>query len=278
MKFMQVPNILLEEVETINFIYYENERPSEKNKVLFTQNAISFLIEGEKEIHLSSANPITLQNSVALIGVSHCLMSERKLNGIKPYTALLIFFDNSILFELREEYLSQITNHKVNNKSKINIISSDKYLMLYRDFILKTLRENKHILTPQLKKIKLLELLTYLMDNYPEKTAHFLRQESHEPEIHFKSVVEYNSLANLNISELAFLCNMSESTFIRQFRKYYNTSPQKWFLNERMNFARHLLLQGKKPSTIYKKVGYKTLSNFSRAYKKHFGTTPKMKV
>ena len=92
----------------------------------------------------------------------------------------------------------------------------------------------------------------------------------------FIHTIESNQLNKLSLKELAFLCNMSISTFKREFEKHYTESPVKWFQNKRLEYARHLLNNTKKsPSEIYFEVGYENLSSFIQAYKLKYGTTPK---
>lgn len=94
--------------------------------------------------------------------------------------------------------------------------------------------------------------------------------------IDFKKTVESNKLNKLTLKELAFLCNMSVSTFKREFQKHYEQSPIKWFQNERLEYAAYLLHQEKKQSSeIFEKVGYENQANFIRAFKLKFGETPK---
>ena len=69
---------------------------------------------------------------------------------------------------------------------------------------------------------------------------------------------------------------MSLSTFKRQFEKEYNTNPGKWFQKKRLYQAKVIIESGEKsPSQIYFDFGYKSLSNFSIAFKKEFGFSPK---
>ena len=76
--------------------------------------------------------------------------------------------------------------------------------------------------------------------------------------------------------ELAFLCNMSLSTFKREFQKHYSDSPMKWFQNKRLEYAHHLLYNEQMSSSeIYLEVGYESLSSFIKSYKAKYGVTPK---
>ena len=85
----------------------------------------------------------------------------------------------------------------------------------------------------------------------------------------------HNGYSNLKLEEIAFLCNMSLSTFKRHFINEYKTSPGKWLKDKRLEKAKETLEQKKlKPSDIYLNFGYNNLSNFSIAFKNKFGFSP----
>ncbi len=69
---------------------------------------------------------------------------------------------------------------------------------------------------------------------------------------------------------------MSISKFKREFEKHFYSSPSKWFQEKRLEHAAYLLkAKSKRPSDIYKEVGYDNLSNFIQAFKMKYGVTPK---
>jgi len=81
--------------------------------------------------------------------------------------------------------------------------------------------------------------------------------------------------SNLKLEEIAFLCNMSLSTFKRNFTAEYKVSPGKWLQDKKLQRAKDLLESGHlKSSDIYLEVGYNNLSNFSIAFKNKFGVSP----
>jgi AraC-like DNA-binding protein len=90
-----------------------------------------------------------------------------------------------------------------------------------------------------------------------------------------RQLAEMHVESNSTIEELAFLCNMSLSTFKRKFSSIYNMAPSKWFLQQRMERAAALLRMGnEKPSDVYYKVGYESHSSFTHSFKQVFGVTP----
>jgi len=87
--------------------------------------------------------------------------------------------------------------------------------------------------------------------------------------------MNHNSLSNLLLNELAKLSGRSLSTFNRDFRKLFQTSPHSWLLKKRLQRARELLLTtSKKSSEISLELGFKDLGHFSRTFKKEFNMPP----
>jgi len=90
--------------------------------------------------------------------------------------------------------------------------------------------------------------------------------------IHF---MERNFMFNMPLEKLGYLTGRSLSTFNRDFKKLFNTTPQKWLTKKRLELAYYQLTEKrKKPIEIYLEVGFEDLSHFSFAFKKQFGIAP----
>jgi AraC-like DNA-binding protein len=72
--------------------------------------------------------------------------------------------------------------------------------------------------------VKFEEIMLYLLYKYKEKFEFYLFFNFKEVSP-FKNVVESNVHSNLKLEEIAFLCNMSLSTFKRHFIVEYNEAP-----------------------------------------------------
>lgn len=68
---------------------------------------------------------------------------------------------------------------------------------------------------------------------------------------------------------------ISESSLLRKFHKYYNTTPKEYLLNLRLRKAIDLLITGKHPiKTISKMCGFNDEKYFSRLFKKKYNQSP----
>lgn len=87
--------------------------------------------------------------------------------------------------------------------------------------------------------------------------------------------MQRNFMFNMPLEKLGYLTGRSLSTFNRDFKKSFNTTPQKWLTNRRLELAYyHLMEKKKKPTEIYLEVGFEDLSHFSFSFKKKYGISP----
>jgi len=87
--------------------------------------------------------------------------------------------------------------------------------------------------------------------------------------------MQRNFMFNMSLEKLGYLTGRSLSTFNRDFKKLFDTTPQKWLTDKRLELAYHHLSQKKKkPTEVYLEVGFEDLSHFSFSFKKKYGVSP----
>lgn len=87
--------------------------------------------------------------------------------------------------------------------------------------------------------------------------------------------MQRNFMFNMSLEKLGYLTGRSLSTFNRDFKKLFHTTPQKWLTDKRLELAYyHLAEKKKKPTEIYLEVGFEDLSHFSFSFKKKYGVSP----
>lgn len=273
MKTITLPDELnIESLQPVQIFDYCSSKEITKQQIILNQNTFSFLLEGNKEVVFDNST-LSIDNSKFLIMKSgHCLMTE-KLSNTQNYRSVLLFFSNEILLKfIRENGLNR------NKLSEYKSVYSFKYDEFIQRFINSLL--DISILTKDVQKklieVKFKEIMLYLIAIYGTEFLHSLSEKSNDASQKFIQTVETNWMNKLSLNELAFLCNMSLSTFKREFEKHYTESPKKWFQNKRLEYAHHLLYKEQKSaSEIYVEVGYESLSSFIQAYKSKYGITPK---
>lgn len=83
-------------------------------------------------------------------------------------------------------------------------------------------------------------------------------------------------MRGLTMKECADRLHISRSYFFTKFKKKTGSSPQQYLTNVRMERAAVLLgKEGISPSIAAASVGYGDIYQFSKAFKKHFGLSPR---
>ncbi len=93
--------------------------------------------------------------------------------------------------------------------------------------------------------------------------------------IELASYMEKNFMFNLPLEKFAYLTGRSLTTFKRDFSKVFNTTPQRWLTQKRLELAHYQFVEKKrKPIDVCYEVGFENISHFSFAFKKQFGYSP----
>lgn len=94
-----------------------------------------------------------------------------------------------------------------------------------------------------------------------------------------QQVVDYideHILENLNLAELAQLSGLSQSYFVRQFKKSTGMTPYQYVLNCRVERAKHLLKQQQLTiAEVALRSGFKDQNHLTKIFRRFTGVTPK---
>ena len=273
MDIIKLPESLnFEKSQTVQVYDYCSSKEISKQQIILNQNTFSFLIEGSKEVIFDNSN-LSIDNRKFLIMKSgHCLMTE-KLSEIKNYRSILLFFTNETLSKFIQKF--ELNNIEPKEYKAVYSFEYDKFIKRFVDSLIDISKLSKTV-QKKIIEVKIEEIMLYLIDLHGTNILYSLTSNNDNLTQNFTRTVESNQLKKLTLKELAFLCNMSVSTFKREFEKHYSESPIKWFQNKRLEHAYYLLNQKhKKSSEIYFEVGYENLSSFIQAYKSKYNKTPK---
>jgi len=257
---------------------YSPPMGSFKGQSVLHKNAISLVISGEKTMHFAEKTVKVTDGEIHFLSSGNFLASI-DVSREKKFRSILIFFDDKVLSDFylkNKELVTQLKeNVKTDNEPYISL-SKDEFISNYISSLLLILKSGQPF-SRQMRQLKFEELMLYLLEKYPLTILPFhMRKKNNFDDLQIRKTIESNVISNLTLRELAFLCNLSLSTFKRRFEKIYNSSPNKWLLHRRMSMAGHMLHSGKeKPSSIYHKLGYENHSSFSKSFKQVHGMTPK---
>lgn len=263
----------LENTQLVHVVDYRSSKDVSKQQIILNQNIISFLIEGTKEAIFDNAI-LSIDSSKFLVMKSgNCLMTEKKISEDSNYRSVLLFFSNEMVHNFIRKM--EFKNLEALDPKSVYAFDYDEFIKRFVVSLVDISKLSEDIKC-RLLEVKFEEIMLYLAEKYGTEFLYSLTINSDNATQKFIQVIENSHLSKLTLKELAFLCNMSVSTFKREFEKHYAESPIKWFQNKRLEFAHYLLQQEQKnPSEIYFEVGYENLSSFTQAYKLKYGVTPK---
>lgn len=186
-----------------------------------------------------------------------------------------------LVFHLPREIIRQVysehfpVSSKSNRETFIHQVDTSQIL---HEFIkgLQLYFDNPALVTEQLLRLKIQELIHLLLKTRNIDTLNELFSDAFSPvEVSMKQVVYSHIFTDCSVSDLAMLCNMSPSTFKRQFSKVFNDTPSNFLKNKRLEKAKELLQHNHLSigEIAFETCFYDT-AHFTRSFRKKFGYSP----
>ena len=251
-----------------------------ESEVCLQQPIFIFSVQGQKRYAAGSEVIDYRQGQIVFQGAPMpCSSYVLKASVEEPYVAMVLTLNMQILTELI--YASEDINSSYINQSYSSLgvidVSDDLVDCFLR--LAKLLNQNSNdikILSPLIIK----EMYYYLLKTpLREKLVSFAVASSQNNKI-LKAVtyLKENYSKKLSINDLADTVNMSPATFHRHFKMVTTLSPIQYQKSLRLlEAARILQYENANVSETAYRVGYESISQFTREYKRYFQTTPKKK-
>jgi AraC-like DNA-binding protein len=243
---------------------------------MFLENhMLLFVLKGQYKISFGEKTYKVNENEMVLFHKSIVIRYEKMGNEESEY--LLDY----MMFFLKDDLLNEFIKMYDFNQSfpsvvvPISVKPINKRLKGYIQS-LKPLFNDSSGISNGLVKLKLLELLFDLVDTDEKLLVQFLQLKQKERRS-ITDVVDENLYNPVNVNDLAYLSGRSVSTFKREFKEIYNTSPLKWIRNRRLDKARELFSHTKYSVTeVCFSTGFENVAHFSKVFKERFGVSPSM--
>lgn len=239
-----------------------------------SNHVISILLEGEQQIKTFDENLIKIKPGEIIFiprGMYH--ITDLLPEG-GTFRSLLFYFDDSIIEEfLSTSRVKEISTKKVPDHLKFGIVPAVK---LFADSLIEIYQKNR-LKNKQFLNLKILELLHLLNGLVSEKDfASFLFHLTLPKKRNIKKFMEMNFDKPLKIEDYAYLTGRSLSTFRRDFKSYFDTTPQKWIKEKRLEKALKILDEKEISVTeLAYEIGYENISYFIKEFKGKTGFSPK---
>lgn len=136
--------------------------------------------------------------------------------------------------------------------------------------------QNPVLVNEDLLGLKVKELILLLVQtNNVESILELVSDLYSERSVSLKNIVELHMYSNLTMEELAKLCNLSLSSFKREFKRVFDDSPANYILTTKLKKAKELLSVSDMPiNEIAYESGFNDPHYFTRIFKKREGVSP----
>jgi AraC-like DNA-binding protein len=236
-----------------------------------------YVIEGEIKLHSPNDMIFIRKDNSAVVNINPYIMSE-SLSENNKFKAFILFLPPEIIeeFYLNKSIRNEFSDTKPETKD-ILVIDKCFFLKTFIDSISFLYQGNyKSRKNTCLIDIKAKELMYYLSYNNLADDIYEMINPSITKDSLFKNTITNNYLKNLKITELAFLCNMSLSSFKRKFFEIYDSPPSKWIKDKKLDYALRLLKTNDvKVKEVAYRCGFDKPSTFSSLFKAKHGVLPR---
>ena len=241
-----------------------------KTEIAFEHHMLVWFISGETKIIQADTDYVFRAGDIFLIPRNQLATIINYPKDGLPHKAVVMHLSTD---RLREFYAKLNIKPKVSPTQKIRCLNNHPLLesclaslVPYFD-LQETLPEN----IASLKIIEAISILRTIDKDIDNVLANFEKPDR----IDLATFMEKNFMFNMPLEKFGYLTGRSLTTFKRDFHKSFNTTPQRWLIQKRLELAHyHLAEKNKKPVDVYYEIGFENLSHFSYAFKKHFGYAP----
>lgn len=242
-----------------------------------SNHVIAILLEGEQHIKTYEGHHLKVRPGEVLFiprGMYHISDLTPKSSTFK---SLLFYFDDHIIQDfLSHSKVTEVSNEKAPLYLKFKQVPA---IRLFAESLIQIYQANllneKYFLS--LKIQELMHLLNHLASE--QEFANFLFRLVLPQKRNIRTFMEQNFDKPLKVEDYAYLTGRSTSTFRRDFKSYYEMTPQKWLQEKRMEKA-VLILDNKEISVtqLAYEVGYENISYFIKQFKNRTGKSPKQYI
>ena len=224
----------------------------------------------EKEVSVSAKESVVL--NCRTVGNTMSNASSEKNNEV-----VIVHFHPDILKKIYDRELPKLLQkpkNPISNKTSERI-SNDFLIQKYIEGLLFYFK-NPALVSEDILVLKLKEIIILLSQTNNADAIQMILSQLFSPTVYsFKQIIEANLFSAITIDELADYCNLSLSSFKREFAKIYNDTPANYIKTKRLEKATELLaLSSNRISDIAFECGFNDLANFTKSFRDHYQVTP----
>lgn len=256
------------------FVYYYCPQVIRKVDVFTHYNILSFVVEGRKLVHRP--------DEALLLEEGHCYFLKtgafnQELYLDEGWRSMNLYIPDSYLQRFINDYQpvhqpKGLPEQPLRQLNELAFSATSKQLsqQLLASF------SEEPAPTEAVLEQRFLELfLSLLAEPGNQPFVDYLGKLTKNTHSDLFAVMETNYMYNLSLSEFAQLAHQSLSTFKREFKQLFHTTPAQWLMEKRLVYAQVLLRTTQKSiADLVHESGFENSAHFSRAFKDRFGLSP----
>ncbi len=240
-----------------------------KSDIMFDHHMLVWFISGETKIVQSDATYYFKTGDIFLIPRNQLATIINYPKNGQPHKTVVMHLSAT---RLREFYSKIDIEPKPSASPRILCYNSHPLLQSCLSSLIPYFEMDD--IPEEIASLKITEAISILR-NIDRKIDNVLANFEEPGKVDLISFMEKNFIFNLPLEKFGYLTGRSLTTFKRDFKKVFSTTPQRWLTQKRLELAHYRLTQStSKPIDVCYEVGFENLSHFSFAFKKQFGYSP----
>jgi AraC-like DNA-binding protein len=258
----------------MTFVYYDCPQVVKKVDIFTHYNILSFVIDGKKIIHRPGKSWL-LEPGPCYFFKKGAYNQELYLD--EGWRSMNMYIPDSYLQALINEYFKYYKGKPLANRPDdyiieldVNEITRDFYQTMTSSFTQQP-SPSEDVLEERFREL----IFSILTNRNNQSLVYYLNGLADRRKTSLFDVMETNYMYNLSLLEYAKIANRSLATFKREFKSLFQTTPAKWLMEKRLDYAQLLLNTTQKNiNEIMFDSGFENSSHFSRVFKERFGASP----
>jgi AraC-like DNA-binding protein len=240
-----------------------------KSDIMFEQHMLVWFISGETKIVQADATYFLKKGDIFLIPRNQLATIINYPKDGLPHKTVVMHLSTA---KLRDFYAGLNVKSKAPVSQKIRCFNNHPLLESCLASLVPYFGMTN--LPAEISSLKITEAISILR-TIDKEIDHVLANFEEPGKIELIGYMEKNFMFNMTMEKFGYLTGRSITTFKRDFKKAFNTTPQKWLTQKRLELAHYQFTEkGGKPIDVCYEVGFENLSHFSYAFKKQFGYAP----
>ena len=258
-----------------DFLIVEYKCPlnAEEFQLWTESNLITYVISGRKD-WISPEKTFEIQGGDALF-IRKGVYSTRQHFEV-DYCVVLFFMTDDFIRNFINEY-NILYDDSANNQHYDQIFEidvNDAFKSLV--FTVFNYTQQNQTVPRELVAIKFKELLFNITLNpRNHQLTRYFKSLNLTTKVTMDYIMNKHFQYDLNLEEFARLCGKSLSTFKRDFKTHFKSTPASWLKQKRLQYAASLLTNTDlNVNEVCYESGFKNASHFNKAFKAQFALTP----